>query len=321
MNVRHSLFHLHTTKHFLIFSCHLNPVSIWQPSHEVWTHSKSETLLSRLYQSDSWLAHPIRFPRIFALDATTILTSALRLLTINMSAAFGLADSLFLLLLFKTAQSSVIFERVDPDVIRFGGLTTCSSLTIQTVPSALSCARACFLHSRCRTFLYDKALSQCSLLERPCNMPVADDSLRIMTRRQLETWRFESSRYFVTSTKGTFSEMQVECARHGMYMWIPNSQGEMDFITNSAKGLSTTFKYVETTKIYYDIWIGVLDKPNGNCLLLDMTTPCPIKKYAPGEPNRNNEECNQFFERVATSAFEWDDTSCSKQFYAVCEGR
>ena len=246
-------------------------------------------------------------------------------LTINMSAAFALC--LLLLFVIKAAQGSALFDPIDSSFVRFGKIKSCASVTLHTLPftDPLSCAVACGVDPRCRAMFHDRASLRCLLLDTPCSMPSTEDTHRVMVRRQQlsqPTWSFKESKYILTTTKGSFAEMQEECARFGMYVWIPNTQEELTFVQNKGFGLPSQYKQViSPTLTNIKVWIGVMDRPNGNCLLPDLATKCPVTNYdvAHDEPYRNVDECTNFWSRNGTIF--WNDITCDTKYYAICEGQ
>ena len=94
-----------------------------------------------------------------------------------------------------------------------------------------------------------------------------------------------------------------------MYIWIPNTQEEMTFVEQEI-----------ISKQSEQVWIGVVDKPNGNCLLSDYKTKCPFTKYAHfhGEPSGEVEECTRY--KNPNKSLYWWDIYCSESHLAVCEG-
>lgn len=112
-------------------------------------------------------------------------------------------------------------------------------------------------------------------------------------------------------TKRNFNDSQEACARYGMYMWLPDSEEKLLFFDQ---------KIVDKIPIPYDyIWIGVVDLPNGRCLLTDYNTTCPVRRYGLGEPNHNAEVCTHYLKFRGRIA--WNDLSCDLKKFAFCQGR
>ena len=135
------------------------------------------------------------------------------------------------------------------------------------------------------------------------------------------TWRFKGSTYTVTPEKGSFNETREACARYGMYLWTPDSQEEAEFVYQTIlNNLNSSYYHITTdgNRVYKYLYIGVIDRPNDNCLLVDFETPCPIKNYGPGEPSQGHEECTTMLKKKGT--FMWNDIPCNKQRYGLCEG-
>lgn len=214
-----------------------------------------------------------------------------------------------------------LFETVDPDVFRYGNLTSCAKAVLgssvtsidRSLSSSLACAGLCSSFPACVAFLFD---DRCSLLSSVCK-PEKQTKRLMLRRKEYPSklkWSFQRSKYILTQENGTFWDMQKVCARLGMYVWIPNTKAEMDFVENEVLK-----KLPEPYKIY-KIWIGVLDRPNKQCKLPDESgTKCPVTNYAPDQPNYVFEECNQYLYKNGTLA--WNDLKCKLDYYALCEAR
>ena len=207
---------------------------------------------------------------------------------------------------------------------RFG---PCDSVTLSTLtPSSRQrCAVTCSSDTRCSAFYHSEALDRCSLLTSPCAAPSSLETARVMIKSLQTpgslTWRFNRSTYTVTPEKGSFDEMREACARYGMYLWTPDSQEEVDFVYRKIFNNLTSSYYAynaNNNRYDYKLHIGVVDRPQGNCLLVDFATQCPIRNYASGEPNYGSEECTDVFK--ANENFMWNDVACHLQRYGLCEG-
>ena len=93
-----------------------------------------------------------------------------------------------------------------------------------------------------------------------------------------------------------------------MYIWIPNTQEEMTFVEQEI-----------ISKQSEDVWIGVVDKPNGNCLFSDYKTKCPFTKYGAKGANSEDQECTRYNKKEGTGWYR-GDKQCSKSYPALCEG-
>lgn len=222
-----------------------------------------------------------------------------------------------------TVQADVLFHKVDPNLLRFGNLETCGSVTLATIRSSsrIACANQCSLHLSCRAFLWIEMHRSCSQLSSPCKPTTSAIVTQMMKRQGLpssRTLRFKESKYLLTEEIGTFSEIQKKCASYGMYIWIPNTMEEATFVEqNIMSSLSKDYRF--TFSDHYKVWIGVVDVPNGNCLLSDYVTPCPIEKYNDREPSSQNEQCTHFLEK-ADSVWRWNDILCDRSYHGICEG-
>ena len=99
-------------------------------------------------------------------------------------------------------------------------------------------------------------------------------------------------------------------------MWVPDSQEKIDFVKNTIMApLSGSYKFtLFLGPTYYRVWIGVHDKPNGNCVLPDFKAKCPIEAYQGGEPNGGDEEC-----AIYGNNLKWNDFKCNDNFHGLCE--
>lgn len=206
-------------------------------------------------------------------------------------------------------------------------LGTCPAKTLENVTSRspVMCAAACNLHTNCHAFSYSKP-NACELLSTPWRNPPTDKDQKLMMRQtespKTRTWRFNGSEYKVTEKKGSFDESKSECASRGMHLWYPNSQNEIDFVEQEIVcQLPKEFMHMpgwsDGKSFEANLWFGVIDKPNGNCLLADDATKCPVKKYHKGYPRKESFTCHLILWRNDT--FAWIDTSCNYQKFGICE--
>ena len=146
--------------------------------------------------------------------------------------------------------------------------------------------------------------------------------MRRLEHLSTKTWRFMGSHYMVTTTKGNFNQMKTACAARGMHLWYPNSQEEMRFVENEIlcqlpKNYIGIPGWSDGKIVEYGIWIGVINRPNGNCLLADGVTKCPVENYKYGYPREGNKKCTLFWWREGS--FHWGDVFCRYSFYGLCE--
>lgn len=127
------------------------------------------------------------------------------------------------------------------------------------------------------------------------------------------TWDFQGSRFLLTKENGTFEEMQAVCASFGMYIWLPNSHEKLSFVEQEIlRKLSPPYKT-------FNVWIGVHDKPNGNCRFPDKVTKCPITKYYGEQPKFEREECVHYHN--VSGELKWNDVICGLPYFALCESK
>lgn len=186
----------------------------------------------------------------------------------------------------------------------------------------LVCALTCHRDRRCFAYRHSGISQKCVLLEAPCCTAAEEENHRMMVRvpNSPFTWRFDGSFYFLSQEKGTFDEMGKVCARHGMYRWAPTSLAEVEFIERAVLPLLVD-PYISTctsSRTYYRFWIGITDRPNGNCTLTDLKIRCPVVRYPWSEPSHTAKECVCY--RKVSGQFQWDDTHCNGLNLAFCEG-
>lgn len=227
------------------------------------------------------------------------------------------------------ADADVFFDIPETNLLRFGGLLDCDSETLATtVPSdPILCARRCVAEQRCRALLWNDIDRRCSQLRSPCKLATSSEVVTQLVKRyrpvHRKSWNFQGSRYVLTKKIGQFTEMQKVCARKGLYAWIPNNHEELNFVQESILN-SLSSRYFLASKwsemeILYRVWIGIVDKQNEGCLLLDYKTRCPVSKYDLGQPNGADEECVHYWKK--NGSWFWHDNLCSAQFSLLCEGR
>ena len=102
-----------------------------------------------------------------------------------------------------------------------------------------------------------------------------------------------------------------------MHLWYPNSEEEMRFVEQEIL-CQLPKEYVRGAGIIeFILWIGVIDKPNGNCLLADEVTKCPVTNYYPGEPSYEYEPCTLYW--YGNGTISWNDVRCELSYYGLCE--
>lgn len=236
-------------------------------------------------------------------------------------------DLALLLMIAFSSIDAAIFERADFNAIRFSNLKNCDNQTLLTLSDAdpLTCSVACGLHTRCIAFLLSQE-SSCSLLSTPCKAPSSEQNLQmILLRREHPnslTWHFNTSRYILTQENGTYDQMQALCMLYGMYLWVPDTQEELTLVENHILS-NLPSQYLVNTGVWgieLRVWIGVVDKPQGNCKMPDLITPCPVTHYLDNEPSNSKSDC-MIYKKMNSSAvrFGWNDVHCTIVNYGLCE--
>lgn len=196
-----------------------------------------------------------------------------------------------------------------------------ASLGTAVLPE-LACALTCHRDRRCFAYRHSGFSQKCVLLEGPCSSASKEGNHRMMVKvpNSPFTWRFDGSFYFLSQEKGTYDEMGKVCARYGMYRWAPTSLAEVEFIERAVLPLlGHPYTYADpNSRTYYRFWIGITDRPNGNCTLTDLNIGCPVVRYPSSEPSHTDQECVCY--RKVSSQFQWDDINCNGLNFAFCEG-
>ena len=144
-------------------------------------------------------------------------------------------------------------------------------------------------------------------------------------------WRRKGRVYRLTVDKGSMESMRSECARYGMYLWIPDSKEEWSFVEE----ILTELIVKEQTKYMMNlgyaceilIWTGLYNPSGSVCTLLDkQKSQCPFVDWRVGEPSLEDEKCVHFMTVTIDPATRFgglkaNDEKCQKDFYGLCEGR
>ncbi|KAG9259786.1 CD209 antigen-like protein E [Astyanax mexicanus] len=119
---------------------------------------------------------------------------------------------------------------------------------------------------------------------------------------------FNSSLYYLTTTKRVWSGSRDECKQKGADLVIINSRGEQEFINKTF--LST------------EAWLGLTDTANeGDFRWVDGSS-VTIQFWWTGEPNNwdGNEDCAiTGFRHSKSAILTWADYPCGTSIYGLCE--
>ena len=132
-------------------------------------------------------------------------------------------------------------------------------------------------------------------------------------------WSFKGFFYFMSQERGTFDEMGKVCARYGMYRWAPSSMEEAKFIERQIlPNLKAPYSKMDRhRRTYFQFWVGITDKPNGNCTVTDLKIKCPVTRYAGRSPSYEHRECVVY---RSVGGMTWDDVGCYSHKFAFCKG-
>ncbi|XP_022542882.2 C-type lectin domain family 4 member E-like [Astyanax mexicanus] len=126
----------------------------------------------------------------------------------------------------------------------------------------------------------------------------------------LSGWKyFNSSFYYITTEKKSWSESRKDCRDKGTDLLIINSREEQEFFN---KELGRT-----------EAWIGLTDEvTEGDWKWVDGSKPT-VKFWAEGEPNNyQNEDCAiTSFQRTISDILTWADYPCHQSVSWICEKR
>lgn len=233
-----------------------------------------------------------------------------------------------LLIFLQTARPDIFFNKLELKGTLFAVKQTSCVIAkqLKSIPTKnrLRCARTCSLDPQCRAILYSEP-SQCTLLSSPWKWPAAGQTLMIarLQHPSMMTWHYKGSEYIVTKEKGDFLQIKAACAARGMHLWYPDSREEVLFVEKEILcylwGDYIRIPSWDHKMLVYDVWIGVIDRPNGVCYFADERTICPVKNYLPKEPSTNDEECTTYW--WSEGKHGWIDTKCKNDidFYGLCE--
>lgn len=258
-------------------------------------------------------------------------TSHSSVLPSNMSASFFPRSLQIIALLFASfffSKANVIFESVVQltGTLKAAKQHFCAAETLQTISplDRASCALSCGLDTRCKAFLHTE-IDRCELLSTPWrSAPIKEGQTLMMRHLRHQSggkWRFKDSEYIMTEQRVNFTQVKVACASRGMHLWYPKSQEEMRFVEREILCYLPK-EYLDVNRvavgtIRYNLWIGVIDRPLGNCLFADEVTKCSVEKYLPGKPDKADQECVFYWWK--NGVFGWNDVYCYQKAAGLCE--
>lgn len=244
------------------------------------------------------------------------------------SFSFFLRLLVLLLGLLVTNLTSILYEPLNPDLVNSAKLDMCASETLKNFTSRgrIECAAACAHDPACGALLFTEP-NQCALLSTPWRSAATTSLQSLMMRREAHpskrAWLYGGSQYVLTNHTGFYNDIKTTCAAKGMHLWHPNSKAEMQFVEREifCNLPKESFWFVGFDNgeevVTFNIWLGVIDSPNGNCLLSDGVTKCPVENYYPGQPNSEYQECTKYWWRNGLTA--WDDSNCQRLRHGLCE--
>lgn len=179
------------------------------------------------------------------------------------------------------------FERVDRRLVAFATLPACSSVTLRAFPTHAKerCAVDCSQHPSCKAFLATPGL--CMLMSDLCRAASVEATQQIMMRPSPQLRRLypthRRSMYRLTDSKGSYDHVRAMCEQYGMRLWVPDDLEELNAVETSLGLDNATADRVFFGRLFHVNWrvlnvfIGVRDIPQGNCITIDNTT-CPDRK-------------------------------------------
>ncbi|XP_051972996.1 CD209 antigen-like protein E [Xyrauchen texanus] len=122
-----------------------------------------------------------------------------------------------------------------------------------------------------------------------------------MTLGKVDGWiYYQSSFYYISSEKKSWSESKIDCIERGAYLVIINNREEQEFVVNITVGII--------------IWIGLTDSDEeGTWKWVDGSIPTSVF-WRDTEPGGNSgENC------ALIDSPKWADYSCDSEIKWICE--
>ena len=122
--------------------------------------------------------------------------------------------------------------------------------------------------------------------------------------------RFGNSCYKLLTGEMTWDDASKICMDRGTVLMVPDSLDEHEFLWNMFKASSAVG----------DVWIGCNDKMKEGRYVREgeKGKECSYRNWAPGQPDNylGSQHCLQMWREYSGR---WDDDSCTKTKFAICE--
>ncbi|CAC5412422.1 unnamed protein product [Mytilus coruscus] len=141
--------------------------------------------------------------------------------------------------------------------------------------------------------------------------PIGDKGQRAFTVRCGSGWEqlMNGCYYFQFQSKKTWNDATIDCHNMGGFLVKIDNAFENWFLKS----------YIKTDKTAGDVWIGAHDFVREGSFVWEAdNTQLTYTDWYPGEPNNsgNKEDCACMNSDLT---YKWNDNSCSKTFYYICE--
>ncbi|CAB1326932.1 unnamed protein product [Coregonus sp. 'balchen'] len=127
-------------------------------------------------------------------------------------------------------------------------------------------------------------------------------------------WRkFNSSWYFLSTEKKSWTESRQDCLGRGAHLVIINSRAEQEFIHQWVGCLNIYLGFHDTNT--EGVWEWINDGQSGQSSAPGTTY------WRDGEPNNTNqdEDCAHLSKKESDPLKSWNDIPCTTKIHWVCE--
>ncbi|XP_045569434.1 hepatic lectin isoform X2 [Salmo salar] len=158
---------------------------------------------------------------------------------------------------------------------------------------------------------YSAARFQTSSLN---NLTKERDHLKEELNKQSSGWqKFESSWYYLSTEKKSWTESRQDCLKRGAHLVIINSKKEQEFIHEWSGCLDIYLGFHDTNT--EGVWEWINDGALGQSSAPGTTY------WRDGEPNDadQGEDCAQLSNKVSDPLKSWNDVPCTTALHWMCE--